>query len=431
MNQRNSNLPTEAKNLGLEPSLLSRFDFVFELETPTDMDYYERIADHILRDEELMQPAWSNDRLQSHIFVVRDFIVTMSHEACEVLKRYYSFYRDRPDIHESRISIRLWCSLERLTKCHAKLMMRKRAEIIDAVTVVMLFESSWSFGCLMGRFDIMQAMDPIGPSNKYIAAVLEKLDLENLLDEVKPITQLKVENMQSSQDDDTDMDLNEIFGQAEKIQGLTSRNVDEIFSTQAINSFNQQKSSQFTQSSRIQYSSFQKPQPGISNPFDGLKMPTNVLREASQKATESNSDGFDDDNFDIFEDEVIKQHLSTSTQREKRKSIESIHGENKKLKSETSQTDPLDSNLKALAAFFAEGNSPRKSLPKTNLALNATKAQPSSSLNATNKLKKYQFSEKADTQKSNENDQLSKQPSQLTEAEQKFFDELDTFDVWN
>lgn len=436
MNQKNFNLATEAKNLGLEPSLLSRFDFVLELEAPTDMAYYERIADHILMDEDLIQPAWSYDRLQSHVLVVKDLIVTMSDEACEVLKRYYGFCRDRSDIEESRTTFRLWCSLERLTKCHAKLMMRTRTEMIDVLTVVMLFESSWSFGYLMGRLDMMQAMNPIGPSNRYIATVLEKLDLEYLLDEVKPV-QTKLKNIQSGQDDEMDVDLDEIFGEAEKVHRLKSQSVDEIFSTQAINALNQSKSSQFSQSSRIQTSSFQKPQPKKPDPFECFKMPAKALKETSETTDSITDDNsfdkiFDDEDFDIFQDEVIKKHLSTSTQntqREKRKSLEKTDEDKKKLKLKPSQTDPLDSNLKALAAYFAKDNSPQKS----NLAPNASKVEPLSSLNAMNKLKKYQFTEEAtETKKSNENDTSNKQqPSQLTEAEQKFLDEIDSFDVWN
>lgn len=42
--------------------------------------------------------------------------------------------------------MRLWDSLERLVLCHAKLMLRTRAGIEDALCVVSLMESTWGFG---------------------------------------------------------------------------------------------------------------------------------------------------------------------------------------------------------------------------------------------------------------------------------------------
>lgn len=175
----------DARNLSIEQSLLTRFDLVFELEDPHDLYFDELIADHILGMGKFGNTShqWKIERLQMHIFVAKDIDVEISPKALEILQKYYQFCAQHPEIEVSRKSMRFWNSLERLTKSHAKLLLRSRAEIVDAVSIILLNESSWSFGYLMGSFNVMTYELPIGPTKQYIVEVLERMHLEHLLGE--------------------------------------------------------------------------------------------------------------------------------------------------------------------------------------------------------------------------------------------------------
>ena len=165
MNQKNTADYIDSSNLNIEQSLLSRFDLIFALEDPHDPEYDLIVCNHILNfDDEDVEPSWSLERLKMHVAVAKDLKVEVSEQAMEVLKAYFLYCKNYDDeIEISRRTMRLWDSLERLTICHAKLLMRSKAEIIDAVAVVMLMESSWSFGRLLkNRHDVMRSYIPLG-----------------------------------------------------------------------------------------------------------------------------------------------------------------------------------------------------------------------------------------------------------------------------
>ena len=75
--------------------------------------------------------------MMMHVAVAKEK-VEISEPALKVLKAYFMISKN-DDI--SRRTMRLWDSLERLTACHAKLLLRSKAKIIDAVAVVMLMEN--------------------------------------------------------------------------------------------------------------------------------------------------------------------------------------------------------------------------------------------------------------------------------------------------
>lgn len=186
MNQKNATLPVEAANLNIERSLLSRFDLIFELYNPHDENVTLGIVWHILDGVKSAERVtrWSLERLRMHILIAKDIRVKIAEPAFNVIRNYYIFCRDHcPDIDVGRKTMRLWDSLQRLTLCHAKLMLRTEAVIIDAVTAVMLMESSWTFGHLMGGIDVMHETFPIGPSKEYVDLLLHRLDLQGLSDE--------------------------------------------------------------------------------------------------------------------------------------------------------------------------------------------------------------------------------------------------------
>lgn len=401
MNQRNCNLPIEAKNIALEQSLLSRFDLMYELEGQTVPEHEMRVIDHILNSgSNLIAPSfWSNDRLQAHIHVVKNIHVEINKAALQVLMQYYKFCRQDNDIDQSRNSARLWCSLERLTKCHAKLLMRTEASIIDAITVVVLMEASWSFGNLFGKIDVMSTRRPIGPSKSVIAVVLEKLYLEHLLDE-KPKSPPKPRQTQVSQESLADRTLEEIFDDDDPMEAEV---LEQIFSTQQIESLNNKGSSTQTifpiqsmqLSDEIDESNFSEP------PVTSTQLP-----QIKKRKVEDSPLVFSDN---VFDDEP------------------------------NSYVDPLQANLNSLAAFFANPQTKSDTLSSTKLE--STSKTPKA-INALERLKKFRCDDDSPEPTQNpvkENEESARQslpvtnePSQseLLEMQRKLDEELDNFDIW-
>lgn len=200
MNAKNPLLPLEGENFALEASLLSRFDLIFAFENTHDAEFENAAIDHILlggNSDLVSNPLWSTERLKQHVVFAKEIQPEMTASAHQILKKYFMFCRYQEGIDISRYTMRLWHSLERLTICHAKLMLRSKVEIIDALTVVMLMEFSWTFGCLLKPHPVAMSTTPLGPSKEKIITILERLELEHLIDQT--ISQPKLKSSQPSQ----------------------------------------------------------------------------------------------------------------------------------------------------------------------------------------------------------------------------------------
>lgn len=186
MNRKNLALPSKSDNIGIDGSLLSRFDFVFDIEDPRDPVADEEISWHILNEStNTQQPSWNLERLKDHVLVAKEINAEMTTEAEKVLARYCRFCTRQAAIDQSRKTNRLWNSLNRMTICHAKLVMRSKVRVIDALAVVMLMETTWSMGHLgLKQPNAMKATYPLGPSDQIAVEILEKLDLGHLLHEL-------------------------------------------------------------------------------------------------------------------------------------------------------------------------------------------------------------------------------------------------------
>ena len=358
MNQRNSNLPLDDKNFGLEGSLRSRFDLIFELLDPKDPELDMRIIQHVLNEAstDVMQTNWPLERLQMHIMVAKSIRVEMSEEASTILSRYYQFCTRQEDIDVSRTTMRMWTSLERLTICHAKLMLRSKTKIIDALTVIMIMESSWSFGLFMSPLNVMQSFPSLGPPQEYIQTVLHKLNLSDLSDDEKPKL-LNPQVPQPAQEFTLD-DIDRIFADDSDEEDLVDDNsvgLKNMF-TQDPATIQLQGSHPFTQSSiqlhpvkSFESDDFPK------NEIDFHSPPTTSTQKTPEKADKRSMD---------FNDELPAQP--------------------KKQKLQPIITDPLMANLNSLAAMFA--GSKEKEKP-------ADPSPPTSSgvLRIFDKLNKYKY----------------------------------------
>ena len=99
---------------------------------------------------------WSTLKLRRYIsFVQKVFDPVVSEEAEKVLNQYYQFLRQNNRVSKDRKSVRMLESLIRLTEAHARLHMKSTATLFDAVTVILLVESTM-LTCLFG-------LDPTPP----------------------------------------------------------------------------------------------------------------------------------------------------------------------------------------------------------------------------------------------------------------------------
>lgn len=145
-------------NTGIISSLLSRFDLIFvmidEVVPETDM----LKADHILaiqcvessQKRDTRRKLWSEDDMREYInFVQKVFEPVVTEEAETVLNAYYSYLRQNPRVSKDRKSVRMLESLIRLSEAHARLLMKSKASMYDAVSVIVLMEHTL-MTCLFG-----------------------------------------------------------------------------------------------------------------------------------------------------------------------------------------------------------------------------------------------------------------------------------------
>ena len=156
-------------NVALDPPLLSRFDLVLVLLDPRDPEWDDRLASYVL-EEHATAPrtgdlsedtdgggkrsapsqqdgadaadgglAWDLDTLRAYVVHARGIRPVLTTAAGEVLSRYYSRQRRGAAAHTT---VRQLESLIRLSQAHARLMMRTKVGIQDAVAAIQLTEAS-------------------------------------------------------------------------------------------------------------------------------------------------------------------------------------------------------------------------------------------------------------------------------------------------
>lgn len=179
---KNRNLKNSAFNI--EPSLISRFDIVFFLEKPEDQDFDDEIIDAIINESKTsykeITTEWSLERIQSHVIVAKNIACELTMDVYKLIVNYYRFCHACQEVDESRKTMRLLKSLERLTIAHAKLMLRNKTKLIDALTIIWLTENSWSFGDLVEQQNLVLSELPLGPSPKCIEHIFDTLQLSYL-----------------------------------------------------------------------------------------------------------------------------------------------------------------------------------------------------------------------------------------------------------
>ncbi|XP_065095373.1 DNA helicase MCM9-like [Ochlerotatus camptorhynchus] len=196
-------------NLGIGGPLLSRFDLVLILTDDRNKYWDVRVANHILAlsvmddvrdkfEETSPDGHWDLERLQTHFLAIKDIHPRITDDANTILGAYYKLCRADPSRDPSRTTVRLLDSLVRLSQAHARLLFRDEVTPVDAITVIRLMESSWSFGKVVPPVDLIRKELPIGPTREEITEVLDQLLLSDIVKDVQleQVNQNRVEQYQ-------------------------------------------------------------------------------------------------------------------------------------------------------------------------------------------------------------------------------------------
>ncbi|XP_058163321.1 DNA helicase MCM9 isoform X2 [Dasypus novemcinctus] len=193
-------------NIALGSPLLSRFDLILVLLDTKNEDWDRIISSFILENKgypSKSETLWSMEKMKTYFCLIRKLQPTLSDEGNQVLLRYYQMQRQSDCRNAARTTIRLLESLIRLAEAHARLMFRDTVTLEDAITVVSVMESSMQGGALLGGVNALHTSFPENPLEQYRSQcelILEKLDLQNLLnEELRRLERLRTQSVAQPQ----------------------------------------------------------------------------------------------------------------------------------------------------------------------------------------------------------------------------------------
>ena len=198
-------------NTAIASPLLSRFDLVLVLLDSRNADWDRLVSSFILNnktleDEEEMANSWSLAKLQAYFNYIRTLRPQLSQEANRILSKYYQRQRRTDGVDAARTTVRLLQSCVRLAQGHARLMARSEVTIQDAVTAVLLLESSCESSRLIQGANILHSSFPHDPISEYksqVRMILSGLGLTDLLQQELE----RIETLQSGKQTDKNSEI--------------------------------------------------------------------------------------------------------------------------------------------------------------------------------------------------------------------------------
>lgn len=125
--------------------------------------------------------AWSIEKLRSYFSWLKEkFHPKLSDQAVIVLQKYYQLQRASDIRTTARTTIRLLESLTRLSQAHARLMMKDKVELDDAIIAICIVEMSLASTSTLGFDSALHSSQPKDPNEDYLQkerAILKKLNL--------------------------------------------------------------------------------------------------------------------------------------------------------------------------------------------------------------------------------------------------------------
>ncbi|KAK4021120.1 hypothetical protein OUZ56_003049 [Daphnia magna] len=178
-------------NAGLASPLLSRFDLILVLIDSKDYAWDQIVARHILNGNDTTSgdtALWSFEMMKSYFGLIKNLRPMLTPDANRVLSKYYYAQRQADDRNAARTTVRMLESMIRLAQGHARLMFREEVNVMDAVVVVTLMESSMQSAALISADNCLHSSFPVDAMLEYehqVELVLKRLGLEDLLNSEK------------------------------------------------------------------------------------------------------------------------------------------------------------------------------------------------------------------------------------------------------
>ncbi|XP_074650251.1 uncharacterized protein LOC141905312 [Tubulanus polymorphus] len=182
--------PTESLsvNIALASPLLSRFDLVLVLLDTQNDEWDEIVSSYILEgkrpaDGVAAKDLWSMDKMKAYFCYIKTVMPAMTDDAARVLQNYYRAQRGADYRNAARTTMRLLESMIRLSQAHARLVCHSEVTVLDAITAVLLMESSMQGTALLGGVNALHTSFPEDAEAEYIKQaeiILMRLELHDI-----------------------------------------------------------------------------------------------------------------------------------------------------------------------------------------------------------------------------------------------------------
>lgn len=142
---------------GIISSLLSRFDLIYLLPDEHDKDEDIATANYCLFKNSVLfksnKSIWSPEKMNKYIKLVQSiFNPYITEEAEEIFKAYFRYIKHSCLVGKERKTVRMLESIIRLGQAHARLMFRNEVTTFDAISIILLTESSLASGLMKENY---------------------------------------------------------------------------------------------------------------------------------------------------------------------------------------------------------------------------------------------------------------------------------------
>ena len=110
---------------------------------------------------------WCLEKLRLYINYVKALEPTLTDDANTVIQTYYTFQRRSDERNAARTTVRMLESVIRLSQAHAKLMLRDKVVVMDAVVCITLIECSLNKSSAFGDVNILHTNFPDNGEIEY------------------------------------------------------------------------------------------------------------------------------------------------------------------------------------------------------------------------------------------------------------------------
>ena len=195
-----------AKQIGLSPLLLNRFDLIFPIKDVPEADKDKELADFMFKKHK--QQKLDINFFRKYILYARELTPEWTEKAENKIKEFFLKLREKSTDLVVAITPRQLESLIRLSEASAKLRLSKKVEVEDterAIRLMMYYLEKCGLDLETGKLDIRKIEEGISTSKvdriKEVKSIIKRLQ-EILARGVAPIEEIKIEAVERGINED-------------------------------------------------------------------------------------------------------------------------------------------------------------------------------------------------------------------------------------